>query len=139
MKIYLQVNVEPDKIMRNRGLGNNGKVAMEMANCVKNLSDPYVPMKTGMLKNRVKIIDGGKRLLYPGPYANYQHEGIVWGPNFQSEDGKWHSPERKHPTNRKLTYSGAPDRGDHWEKRMMADRGKELENHIEEYIKELGG
>lgn len=129
MKIYLQTDVSPDKIMRNRGLGENGKVAKFMASEVKRLSDPYVPMSAGAgahMKNRAQIDGGGKRLIYPGPYAHYLYVGI-------SMEGR--APKRL--TGRPLHFHGAPMRGKQWDKRMMADHSGELEKSIEEYIGSL--
>lgn len=138
MRIYLQSDVSPDKIMRNRGLGDNGAVAKFMASEVKRLCDPYVPFQQGTLKNSAKIDGGGKRLIYPGPYAHYQHEGKVYGPNIPLGNGKFISGKApKHPTGKSISYHGGPMRGDHWEKRMMADRKDELEDSVENYIRSL--
>jgi hypothetical protein len=37
-----------------------------------------------------------------------------------------------------LTYHGAPMRGPQWEKRMLADKSRELEQSIETFIKKRG-
>lgn len=134
MKIYLQSDVETDKIMRNRGLGENGAVAKFMASEVKRLSKPYVPFQQGTLKNNAKIAGNGKHLIYPGPYAHYQHTGEVYGPNIPLGDGQFISKAPKHPTGKRIQYHGGPMRGDHWEKRMMADRGDDLTKSVENYI-----
>lgn len=126
MRIYLRSDVEAGKIMRNRGLGDNGKVVKFMADEVKRLCDPYVPFQQGSLKNGAKIADGGKRLIYQRPYAHYQYTG-------QAMSGR--AP--KHYNGKSLSYNGAPMRGDHWEKRMMADHGEELERSTENYIRSL--
>ena len=44
-------------------------------------------------------------------------------------------PAPKHYTGAPLTYSGAPMRGAHWERRMMADRGGELTKDVAKYVK----
>lgn len=126
MRICLQSDVSPDKIMRNRGLGDNGAVAKEMANKVKELCDNYVPSQQGYIRNNVKIAGGGKHLIYPGPYSHYQHAGWVMV-----------GSAPKHYNGKALSYHDAPMRGDHWEKRMMADRREELERYIENYIRSL--
>lgn len=138
MKIYLQSDVSPDKIMRNRGLGSNGLVAKFMASEVKRLCEPYVPMQQGVMKNSAQISGNGKYLIYPGPYAHYQHTGEVYGPNIPLGDGRFISKAPKHPTGKRIKYHGGPMRGDHWEKRMMADHRDDLERSTENYIRSLG-
>ena len=139
MKIYLQSDVDADKILRNRGLGGNGTVAKFIASEVKRLSEPYVPFQQGTLKNSAKIAGNGKHLIYPGPYAHYQHTGMVYGPNIPLGNGKFISGKApKHPTGKRIKYHGGPMRGDHWEKRMMADHKDDLERSTENYIRSLG-
>lgn len=137
MKIYLQSDVEPDKIMRNRGLGSNGLVAKFMASEVKRLCEPYVPMQRGVMKNSAQISGNGKHLIYPGPYAHYQHTGEVYGPNIPIGDGRFISKAPKRPTGKRIKYHGGPMRGDHWEKRMMADHRDDLERSTENYMGSL--
>lgn len=138
MKIYLQSDVDADKILRNRGLGSNGLVAKFMASEVKRLCEPYVPMQQGVMKNSAQISGNGKYLIYPGPYAHYQHTGEVYGPNIPLGDGRFISKAPKHPTGKRIQYHGGPMRGDHWEKRMMADHKDDLERSTENYIRSLG-
>lgn len=127
MNIYLHSDVDAEKIMRNRGLGENGLVAKFMASEVKRFCDPYVPMSAGAgahMKNRAKIAGGGKRLIYPGPYAHYHWVGELMA-----------GTAPKHYTGIAMNYHGAPMRGPHWEKRMMADHKEDLEGSVETYIK----
>ena len=72
---------------------------------------PYVPKKSGKLQRSIyvgyDVISWGRGL----PYANYQYEGIVWGPNLIGIEGNgvtgWRSRAPKHPTGRKLGQAGA--------------------------------
>lgn len=72
----------------------------------------YVPKKSGKLRRSMivthKSISWGRGL----PYAHYQHEGIVYAPNYPIMQGGnivgWFSPrgQKKHPTNRELGAHG---------------------------------
>lgn len=52
-----------------------------IANEVARLSDPYVPMQSGNLKNHRIIANDGSTITYPGPYAHYHWAGEIYGPN----------------------------------------------------------
>ncbi len=124
MRSHIPVNT----ILRARGLGDDSGAQRFLASEVVRLSDPYVPMAPGSgahMKSRYDIEADGSAITYHGPYAHFQHEGVVMvGRESGSPWAK--SGEPKVMTERALTYHGAPMRGPHWEKRMLADRGGEL-------------
>ena len=100
---------------------------------------PYIPMKSGKLRHdgrvrvspyRFDVIWGNKT-----PYARYQFEGEIWGPNiYNKKSGRWFSRGPKHPTGRKIGDGTAvydrkgnviyvrqyttPGTGDHWTERF---------------------
>lgn len=123
MKMRVSVNVA--EILRRRGLGDSDRARILLASEVARLSDPYVPMQSGALKNSSQIENGGRKLIYPGPYAHYQYEGEVMA-----------GTAPKQYTGKSLTYQGAPMRGKQWDKRMMADRGGDLTRR---FAKLIGG
>ena len=86
----------PQTILRKRGLDKSGQCQKFFTNEVARLSDPYVPMRTGTLKNSVR--QDVDRIMYVTPYAKPQYYG-----------------------NR-----GTGMRGKLWVKRMMADKGRQL-------------
>lgn len=131
-----RVEIDPSLILTRRGLGRDHRARVFVAKEVARFSDPYVPMRQGRLKNTVHVASDGSRLTYPQPYAHYQYEGKVYGPNIPlANDGGFYSPEApKHPTGRDLTYHGAPMRGPHWDKRMMADRKDDLLRSVARYV-----
>ena len=98
------------------------------------LCDPKVPFRTGVLKHSPMIasVIGQGLVIYATPYARYLYYGEVYGPNipiFEAGElaGFWSPPgQKKHPTGRKLTYSGAPERGAFWFERMKAEHGDEI-------------
>ena len=118
------VNIDAKKILESRGLGSSDKVRKYLASEIRRLSDPYTPMQQGDLKNRVQIASDGSEIVYTQPYAHYQYYGKVMA-----------GRAPKHYTGDDLTYNGAPMRGARWVERMLADKRKEIENSVEEYIK----
>jgi len=84
--------------------------------------DSYVPMQSGPLKDTKYV--GYDQVEYRTPYAHYQYRGVLMlAPNGSC----WaRTGERKHDSDRELTYHGAPKRGKEWDKRMWADHGKRL-------------
>ena len=125
MKVKVDINTA--RIMKQRGLGGDHRAQVFLASEVKRLSDKYVPMQQGLLKNRAVVASDGSTLTYTQPYAHYQYYGEVMA-------GR--APKKY--TGKELTYHGAPMRGPHWDKRMMADKSGEVVNNLKNYIGGLG-
>lgn len=123
MSVRVTVKIDAQKILADRGLGRSNKVQKYLASEVVRLSDPYVPMQQGMLKNQRQISSDGSQIVYTQPYAHYQYYGQVMA-----------GRAPKHYTGDKLTYNGAPMRGARWTERMIADKSKEIERNIEKFI-----
>lgn len=123
----IKVDLPKGEILKNLGLGGTNKVQKYLASQVKRLCDPYVPMQQGDLKNRATIAGDGSSIVYTQPYAHYQYYGEVMA-----------GRAPKQYTGKKLTYHGAPMRGAQWDKRMLADKSKDLEKSVEAYIKKGG-
>lgn len=76
-------------------------------------TEPFVPMLTGSLKNRTKIIGG--MIIYPGPYARYLYNGrLMVDPETGSSWAR--RGARKKVTEKNLSYTKAfhPMAQDHW-------------------------
>lgn len=85
-----------DKILLKRSLNKNGKAQRFFTHEVRRLSDPYVPMREGPLKNTA--VEQVSKITYPQPYSRRQYwEGRANGL-----------------------------RGKQWDKRMWATRGPEI-------------
>lgn len=125
MKITVDINTA--RILRERGLGVDNRAQVYLASEVKRLCDPYVPMQSGSLKNRAVIASDGSTITYNAPYAHYQYYGKVMA-------GR--APKKY--TGKDLSYSGAPMRGAQWDKRMLADKSKELVSNLEKFIAKGG-
>ena len=81
---------------------------------------PYVPFREGALYNTVNITPGHLNAVieHTAPYAHYQYEGLVYGPNAPITQGGavvgYYSPKvPKHPNGKMLRYSGMGTR--HWD------------------------
>ena len=122
MKIKIDINTS--KIMAAHGMGSSSKAQKFLASEVVRLSDPYVPMQQGMLKNQRTIASDGSQIVYTQPYAHYQYYGQVMA-------GR--APKKY--TGDKLTYNGAPMRGARWTERMLPDKKHEIESNVEAYIR----
>ena len=93
----IRMQIDPaDKILLKRSLNKNGEGQRFFTHEVRRLSDPYVPKRSGKLKDTA--VETKTSITYNTPYARrqyYEHKG----------DGL---------------------RGSHWTERMWADRGKEI-------------
>lgn len=123
----IKVEFPKGEILKNLGFGGTNKVQKYIASQVKRLCDPYVPMQQGNLKNTATIAGDGSSIVYTQPYAHYQYYGEVMA-----------GRAPKQYTGEDLTYHGAPTRGPMWDKRMIADKSKDLESSVEAYIKKGG-
>lgn len=93
---------------------------------VERLSDPYVPMQSGSLKNN-KSYPNNHSIKYNSIYARYQYYGKVMVG----------SPPKK-VTNKNLKYNGAPKRGAKWDQRMLNDKKQQICKDVEKFIKNGG-
>lgn len=134
MRINVISNFDVGEILRRRGLGQSNEAQRFLASEVARLSDPYVPMQQGILKAPVLFDD---KIVYSSPYAHYQYHGeVMVGKHTKSAWAK--SGEPKEYTGRPINYHGGPMRGKEWDKRMMAERGRELEESLAAYIRSRG-
>lgn len=121
MSVKVDINVP--KILNSRGLGGNKGAQRHLASEVARFCDPYVPMQQGFLKNSVSIALDGSQVIYQGPYAHYHYYGEVMA-------GR--APKKY--TGKKLKHHGA-NRGAMWDKRMLADKSKEIEKSLDVFVK----
>ena len=137
MKIHYDARLDLDGLadaLARRGLTPGGKVQKFIDSEVIRLCDPKVPFRTGVLKHSAITASaiGQGLVVYATPYARYLYYGEVYGPNIPRYEagelaGFWSPPgQKKHPTGRPLTYSGAPERGAVWFERMKAEHGEDI-------------
>ena len=106
------VKIDPGRILKKRGLEPNGKVQRFLTNEVARMANPYVPFKTGNLKNiQVRVLSNC--IIYYAPYAKKQYYE-------NSGNGK------------QGTNKGGL-RGKLWISRMLADHKKEILKSVAAY------
>ena len=115
-------------LKRERGLQTGGPVQKVVdAECMRYMG-PYMPRRqAGELEHMMTMatVIGSGQIDTPGPYAHYLHEGILYvSPTTGSSWAK--RGEVKVPTDRELTYAGAPMRGKKWFDRMKADHRQDI-------------
>lgn len=89
MKIKVDVIVDIPSNIISKNIPRADRVT---ANEVMKDTDPFVPMDSGNLKSRTHV--NGDEVIYPGPYAHYLHEGIL----YVSETGSAWAKKGQHKT-----------------------------------------
>lgn len=131
MRINSHVGSVDIKIDTKR-IDNNIRTAQKLLNMqIVADCDPLIPFQQGALRNSVNYPQGiyGGEIEYNTPYAHYQHEGEVYGPNIPIYDDEGHltgywSPPKKKPTGRKLQYH-TPGTTDHFFEKAKEQHGKD--------------
>lgn len=128
MKYDVVVNINrANQIIKEHGLQTNGPVNKFFRDTVDRFCDPYVPFRTGMLKNNKRYTDNST-IVYTSPYAHYMYIGKkAIGPS---------RPKgvKREISNVSLKYQGAPKRGAYWVERMMIDREQDVYNDLQEFL-----
>ncbi|MCM1112872.1 MAG: minor capsid protein [Muribaculum sp.] len=114
------------------GLDDGGRVQRFVAEEVRRLSDEYVPLDEGTLRDSGRI-ENNSEVVWNTPYAVYMWNGIVYEDpelhcaGFKTENG-WRSRKgvKKVPTARSLEYGEGIKRGARWVFRMLQDGGRQL-------------
>ena len=141
MKVSFDWNKSVREIAKEKLGGQQGMLFL--AATAARFMDPYVPADNLVLAQNVSITadaDVG-HVTYNSPYAHYQWEGEVYGPNYPIKDGGeimgFYSPPHKTPTGRRLEYNTFrhPLATDHWDKAMMVARKDDLAITYEEFLK----
>lgn len=134
-------------MLNDLGLEEGGDVQRFFTNEVWRLSDEYVPMDSGALKNNSSMSLDGTSIIYDSPYARYQWYGLLmvdpdylFGAFPLTKNGvqvgyfsRPGVPKILDPDGRALdNISGL--RGPYWTSRMWADRQKEIELAVQRFI-----
>ena len=120
---------------------------------VKDAITPFVPQDSGNLAENTHIENN--EIVWDSPYAHYQYEGVVYGPNkplwsYNNIVG-WQTLKdvEKYPTDRTLGTPGylrgwtfgytTPGTTHHWDKEMMKDRNARriMNIRITAYLKRM--
>ena len=121
---------DTNQIINAHHLDEKGKVAYFATQDVYRLSEPYTPRDSGMLYRNVEIKDNS--IKYMAPYAHYQYYGMQMVDKNGSSYAKL--GEKKHYSNKPITYHNGGLRGKQWDKRLVADRLNDIISDIQKYI-----
>ncbi len=117
-----------DLMLKERGLQKGGPVQQTVDSEAMRYMSPYMPRRqAGELEHMMVLatVIGSGQIDIPGPYAHYLHEGILYvSPTTGSAWAKRN--EIKVPTNKELTYAGAPMRGKKFFDRMKTDHKDDI-------------
>lgn len=125
----VKLNVLSHKaLLAKYGLQDGGPVQKLVDSEVMRYMSDYMPRRqAGELEHMMILstVIGSGQIDIPGPYAHYLHEGILYvSPTTGSAWAK--KDEIKVPTDRLLTYAGAPMRGKKFFDRMKADHKDDI-------------
>lgn len=127
MKVELDIK-DGAEILHAHGLQDGGPVQKLVDNEAMRYMSDYMPRRqAGELEHMMILatVTGSGQIDTPGPYAHYLYEAILYvSPTTGSAWAK--KDEIKVPTDRELTYAGAPMRGKKWFDRMKADHKDDI-------------
>lgn len=129
------------RIISMYGFEANGKTQLFVTEQARAYMEPYVPVLSHFLRNNVEIVNQGRGLKYPGPYAHYQYEGQLYvdpvtgkGAFYSEDHGFWSRPGvEKVPSGRPLKYRD-PMASAHWDRAMMRNRGRAFIKSIQKWV-----
>lgn len=116
-----------NKIIKDRGLNEDGRVVRYARDEADRLMNPFVPFENGGLR-RLKTYPSPSKIRYTSPYSHYQYKGL------KAKGASKPKGIKRRISSEKLNYR-TPGTGPEWEKLMMKEKGKELTRDIQNYIK----
>lgn len=123
-----------NKILKDHGLDQDGRVVKFLRDDADRLMNPYIPMDNGMLR-RNKSYPSNHEIKYISPYAKYQYyRKLMLAKNGSSWAKKG---EKKVLTSRNLKYHTSGT-GPKWNELMMQRNKNTLIKDVENFIK-IGG
>lgn len=132
-KVKVKIN-NVNKILKDHGLNEEGRVIKFLRDDADRLMNPYIPMDNGMLR-RNKSYPSNHEIKYISPYAKYQYYGkLMLAKNGSSWAKKG---EKKVETNKSLKYHTSGT-GPKWNEMMMQRNKNTLIKDVENFIK-IGG
>ena len=96
-----------------------------------------MPIRDGRMRQMSRTEEGGRRIVFPGPYARFQWGGLVMvDPDTGSP---WAQPgAKKVLTDRPLKY-GDPNATDHWTDEAWARNGEAIMKKVAEILEGKSG
>ena len=115
-----------NKIIKDHGLNEDGRVVRYARDEADRLMNPFVPFENGGLR-RLKTYPSPSKIKYTSPYSHYQYTGL------KAKGASKPKGIKRKISNEKLNYH-TPGTDSEWEKLMMEKKGKELVKDVQNYI-----
>ena len=82
------MKLDAKKIAQRHGITKGGAVQKYVDNACIRAMEPYTPARNMILTQsaRTGTVIGSGEIVQNTPYAHYQYEGVVYGPNFPQYD-----------------------------------------------------
>lgn len=123
-----------NKIIKDHGLDNEGKVTRFLRDNADRLMNPFVPMDNGMLR-RNKTYPNNHSIKYISPNAHYLYTGKLM---LTKSGSCWAKKgEKKIYAGKKLKYHTSGT-GPKWDQLMLQRRKNDLIKDVENFIKSGG-
>lgn len=116
-----------NKILKDHGLDENGRVQKRIITTAERLMNPFIPFQGGNLR-RLKVYPNPSKIKYISPYAHYHYKGL------KAKGVSRPKGIKRKISNEKLKYHTAGT-GPEWDKLMMEKKGKELIQDVQNYVK----
>lgn len=139
----VKIKMKPTSVIKARlGINPDGDVQKHFTHTCRIHMDKYVPFDNGNLA--LRVWEEPSSLHYLSPYAHYQYEGQVMGPNVPiKREGTdiivgWFSPIKpKYYTGQSIDYNTDKhsEAGPFWDKRMWSAEKDIVLREMQNYIK----
>lgn len=124
-----------NKILKDHGLDQNGRVVRYLRDTADRLMMPFIPGGAKGMMAKLKTYPNVHSIKYTSPQAHYQFTGkLMLAKNGSSWAKKG---EKKHYTNTPLKYHTSGT-GDHWHQLMLQRKRNDLIKDVENFIKSGG-
>lgn len=137
------------KIMKKKGLNENGYVQKFIDSEFLRYASKYIPFEIGTLMHLgiVGTVVGSGSIVWLGPYARYLYYGKLAvdpkykiGAFYNPVYGFWSRPNvSKEITNIDLNYKGAPVRGAFWGEKVKTNHSKDILEGVYKIINSAKG
>ncbi len=119
------LELDKDKILKEKGLENNGFAQKFVDNEVLKRCAKYIPFRTGALMNMGTLgtVIGSGEVAWIGVKPRYLYYGKVMV-----------GPAPKTVTDKDLVYYGGPQRGAFWFERMKSAEGEEIIKGLQKLV-----
>lgn len=136
------------EIIKKKGIGKAGDVQLFLTHNINRRIGKFMPHLTGAMETKQKRVTGSDEITVFGPQSKVMYFGKVMV-NAKSGKGPANIPGVGYrfprgsvlkPSNRDIKYTKTynPKAGPFWDRRMMAEEGKAIEEETQRYVERRG-